>query len=394
LAGVVHRPEHLSLDAWSPRHRHLGVYVHVPFCAQRCGYCSFSTGPWDRERTRRYLRALRAEITSAAGAPWAGRAIVDTVFLGGGTPSLLEADELGSILEDLGRGFTLSPSAEITAECNPESATVTRLTGYRAAGVTRISLGVQSLDDTILASLDRLHTADGSRAAFQAARAAGFDNVSVDLMYGLPGLDLPTWDASVRGVLSWAPEHLSAYALTLDEGSRWHAAGVTGLPPEETVTAQYWRLAGLAAEADYEHYEISNYARPSRRSEHNQLYWRHREYLALGPAACGYLGHVRYGNARSVDRYCAAIERGESPVEFHETLTPRQQLAERIILGLRLRDGVPTEWLAERLTLDPGRLPTLLEDWAGQGLVATGEGRVRLTEAGFLVSDALFVELL
>jgi putative oxygen-independent coproporphyrinogen III oxidase len=394
LAGLEPHPEHRCLDAWSPRDRHLGVYVHVPFCAQRCGYCSFSTGPWDRERTRRYLGALRAEIQRAARAPWAGEAVLDTVFLGGGTPSLLEVEELGTILDGLRAGFAVSPGAEITAECNPESVTAARLAGYRAAGVTRISLGVQSLDDTILTALDRLHTADGARAAFDAVRGAGFDNVSVDLMYGLPGLDLPTWDASVRGVLSWAPEHLSAYALTLDEGSRWHAAGVTGLPPEETVTAQYWRLAGLAAEADYEHYEISNYARPSRRSEHNQLYWRHREYLALGPAACGYLGHVRYGNARSVDRYCAAIERGESPVEFHETLTPRQQLAERIILGLRLRDGVPTEWLAERLTLDPGRLPTLLEDWAGQGLVATGEGRVRLTEAGFLVSDALFVELL
>jgi oxygen-independent coproporphyrinogen-3 oxidase len=368
--------------------------VHVPFCAQRCGYCSFSTGPWDRDRARRYLRAVRAEIAGAAQAPWAGGVVLDTVFFGGGTPSLLEVDELAAIVGDLGAAFAVRPGAEITAECNPESAGVARLLGYRRGGVTRISLGVQSLDDSILTSLDRLHTGDGAHAAFDAARTAGFDNVSVDLMYGLPGLDLPTWEASVRGVLAWGPEHLSAYALTLDEGSRWHAAGVTGLPPEETVTGQYWRLARLAAEAGYEHYEISNYARDGRRSEHNQVYWRHREYLALGPAACGFLGDVRYGNARSVDRYCAAISRGQSPVEFHETLTPRQQLAERIILGLRLRDGVPEEWLAERLALDSGRLPGLLEDWGRQGLLVAAEGRLRLTEAGFLLSDTLFAELL
>jgi oxygen-independent coproporphyrinogen-3 oxidase len=372
----------------------VGAYVHVPFCAQRCGYCSFSTGPWDRDRTRRYLRALQAEIAGVARAPWAGGVVLDTVFLGGGTPSLLEVDELAAIIDDLRGVFALRAGAEITAECNPESAGAARLAGYRQAGVNRISLGVQSLDDAILTSLDRLHSAAGARAAFDAARAAGFDNVSVDLMYGLPGLDLTTWESSVRGVLAWGPEHLSAYALTLDEGSRWHAAGVTGLPPEELVTAQYWRLARLAAEAGFEHYEISNYARPGRRSAHNQVYWRHREYLALGPAACGFLGDVRYGNARSVDRYCAAISRGESPIEFHETLAPRQRLAERIILGLRLRDGVPEEWLAERQALDRGRLPALLTDWERQGLLVTAGGRRRLTEAGFLLSDTLFVELL
>jgi oxygen-independent coproporphyrinogen-3 oxidase len=367
--------------------------VHVPFCTQRCGYCSFSTGPWDPARTRRYLRALKAEIARVAEAPWAGAVIIDTIFLGGGTPSLLEADELAEILGRLRAGFAVRADAEITAECNPESAPA-RLRGYRQIGVTRISLGVQSLDDTMLASLDRLHSAAGARAAFDAARGAGFDNVSVDLMYGLPGLDLRGWEGSVRGVLAWGPEHVSAYALALDEGSRWHAAGVKGLPPEDAVAAQYWRLASLAAEAGYEHYEVSNYARSGRRSEHNQLYWRHREYLAFGPAACGFLGDVRYANARSVDRYCAAIERDESPVEFHETLTPRQRLAERIILGLRLSDGVPEAWLAERIALDRGRLPAVLEEWTGRGLVAADGGRVRLTEAGFLLSDALFVELL
>jgi putative oxygen-independent coproporphyrinogen III oxidase len=393
LAGLEPHPEHRCLDAWSPRDRHLGVYVHVPFCAQRCGYCSFSTGPWDRERTRHYLGALRAEIQRAARAPWAGEAVLDTVFLGGGTPSLLEVEELGTILDGLRAGFAVSPGAEITAECNPESVTAARLAGYRAAGVTRISLGVQSLDDTILTALDRLHTADGARAAFDAVRGAGFDNVSVDLMYGLPGLDLPTWDSSVRGVMSWAPEHLSAYALTLDEGSRWHAAGVAGLPPEQTVTAQYWRLAGLAADADYEHYEISNYARPGFRSRHNQIYWRAAEYLAVGPGACGFVGDVRYGNVKPVSRYCATLQADALPIDTSERLTPRQRQGEQLMLGLRRADGVPRAWLDARVG-DDATLARRVETWRQAGVLVERDERVALSEAGFLVSDAIFAELL
>jgi len=194
---------------------------------------------------------------------------------------------MAEVLTHLGARLALEPSAEVTVECNPDDVTVQRLAGYRRAGVTRISLGVQSLDDTVLPRLDRRHSAAEARRAFTAAREAGFDDVSVDLIYGLPGLDLATWTATVQEALAWRPDHLSAYALALDEGSRWHAAGVTGLPVEEIVTAQYWTLAHLAAEAGFEHYEVSNYARPDRRSRHNQRYWRWEEYLALGPGACG-----------------------------------------------------------------------------------------------------------
>jgi oxygen-independent coproporphyrinogen-3 oxidase len=316
------------------------------------------------------------------------------VFLGGGTPSLLATEQLAGILDDLRGAFALGPGAEVTVEVNPESVTAERLAGYRAAGVTRLSLGVQSLDDAILRALDRLHTGGEARVAFEAARRAGFDNVSVDLMYGLPGLDAATWDRTVEGVLAWEPDHLSAYALTLDEGSRWHAAGVRALPPEEAVTAQYWRLAERAEAAGLEHYEVSNYARPGRRGAHNQIYWRAEEYLALGPGAAGFLGRVRYRNARALSRYWGALEAGRLPVEDQEELTPRQRLAERLMLGLRLADGVPAAWLGERLALGPPRLQRVLAGWRERGLLVEADGRVRLTEAGFLLSDALFVELL
>src|SRR5712692_7788079 len=266
-----------GLAAWVPRAKVLGAYLHIPFCTQRCGYCSFNTAPDAPGAVARFVPALLGEIDLAAKAPWAAAIRLKSVFVGGGTPSLLPPEAMAAILDRLRAHFPVEPFAEITVECNPESVSVERLTGYRHAGVTRISLGVQSLDDRILPTLDRLHTAAQAREAFDAARAAGFSDVSADLIYGLPGLDLPTWEATVTDVLGWQPDHLSAYALTLDEGSLWHARGVSAgrgqtpilIPPEETTTAQYRLMTELAAKAGYEHYEVSNYARPGHRSAHN-----------------------------------------------------------------------------------------------------------------------------
>src|SRR5437870_30974 len=390
----------MSFATWKPSANALGAYLHIPFCTQRCGYCSFNTAPDAPGAVARFVPALLGEIGLAATAPWAAAVHLKSVFLGGGTPSLLPPEAMAAILDRLRAHFPLEPSAEITVECNPESVSVERLAGYRHAGVTRISLGVQSLDDRILPTLDRLHTAAQAREAFDAARAAGFSDVSADLIYGLPGLDLPTWEATVKGVLGWQPDHLSAYALTLDEGSLWHARSVSAhrervaMPQEETTTAQYRLMTELAAEAGFEHYEVSNYARPGHRSAHNQIYWRAEEYLGFGPGACGYLGDVRYANVKPVDRWAAMIADGLAPVDSHETLTPRQRMAERPMLGLRMREGVPARWMEERVAVDGPRLRGVLAAWTERGLLVTEGGRARLTEPGFLLSDALFMELL
>src|SRR2546422_4895474 len=363
-----------GFGSWAPRAGTVGAYLHIPFCTQRCGYCSFNTAPDAPGAVARFVPALLGEIDLAAKAPWAAAIRLKSVFVGGGTPSLLPPDSMAAILDRLHARFPIESSAEITVECNPESVSLARLAAYGKAGVTRISLGVQSLDDRILPALDRLHTAAQAREAFDAARAAGFSDVSADLIYGLPGLDVPTWEATVTGVLGWQPDHLSAYALTLDEGSLWHAKGMSAgraagrrgagappsetsenpivLPPEETATAQYRRMTELAAEAGFEHYEVSNYARPGHRSAHNQIYWRAEEYLGFGPGACGFLGEVRYANVKAVDRWAAMIAAGEAPVGSHETLTPRPRMAERLIPGLRLREGGPAQWLQERGALD------------------------------------------
>jgi oxygen-independent coproporphyrinogen-3 oxidase len=376
-----------------PRSRPLGFYLHVPFCAKRCYYCSFNTAPMDPGAMERYVRAVRRELELLAQLPWAREVTLASVFLGGGTPSLLEADELRVILDDLHARFAVEPGAEVTVECNPESVDRAKLEGYRAAGVNRISLGVQALDDAILPQLGRLHSAGQARAAFDGAREAGHDNVSVDVMYGLPGLDVAGWARAVQAVLDWQPDHLSAYGLTLDAGSLWGVTGVAGLPPEGAVVEQYWALARAAAERGFEHYEISNYARPGLRSRHNLTYWRAAEYLAAGPGACGFIGATRYGNTKPVPRYCATLEAGALPIDTSESLTGRQRLAEQLILGLRTHDGIPRSLLEERLAADP-RLRTRTDAWRDAGLLTDRGDNVALTESGFLVSDTLFIELL
>jgi oxygen-independent coproporphyrinogen-3 oxidase len=341
----------------------------------------------------RYVRAVRRELELLSELPWAREVTLSSVFLGGGTPSLLAADELRMILDDLRARFAVEAGAEITVECNPESVDRAKLEGYRAAGVNRISLGVQALDDAILPQLGRLHSARQARAAFDAAREAGHDNVSVDVMYGLPGLDVAGWARAVQAVLDWKPDHLSAYGLTLDAGSLWGVTGVAGLPPEGAVVEQYWSLARAAAERGFEHYEISNYARPGSRSRHNLTYWRAAEYLAAGPGACGFIGSTRYGNTKPVPRYCATLEAGALPIDTSESLTARQRLAEQLILGLRTHDGIPRSLLEERVATDP-QLRKRTDAWREAALLTDRGDHVALTESGFLVSDTLFIDLL
>ncbi|PYN15843.1 MAG: hypothetical protein DME05_10435 [Candidatus Rokuibacteriota bacterium] len=232
-----------------PEAAELGLYVHVPFCAKRCGYCSFNTAPLEDGAMARYLAALHREIDLLGALAWAPRVRLATVFFGGGTPSLLADDDMAAALDGIRARFDVAPDAEITVECNPESVTREKLAGYRGAGVNRLSLGVQSLDDAILPRLGRLHDARGARAAFDAAREAGCANLSVDVMYGLPGLDLDGWARAVDAVLDWRPDHLSAYGLTLDAGSLWGAAGVEGIPAEQVQIALrdlQLRAAGLS----------------------------------------------------------------------------------------------------------------------------------------------------
>ncbi|MBI2879701.1 MAG: radical SAM family heme chaperone HemW [Candidatus Rokubacteria bacterium] len=372
----------------------LGIYLHCLFCLRRCPYCDFNVALYREDRIAPFLDALHRELALYGREAWASRTAVESLFFGGGTPSLLEPAAIGGLIEAVARTFPVQPGAEITLEANPERLTRERLLGYRAAGVTRLSLGVQALDDRVLARLGRGHTAEEARRAFGAARAAGFAAVSVDLLYACPGQDLAGWGRGLAEVVGWTPEHLSCYALTLEPGTAFARRPLQDLPDEETQLAQYRAMVEGLGAAGYEQYEISNFARPGHRSVHNQRYWRGEEYLGLGPGAHSFLGAVRFANLRSQLRYRARLDAGLLPIESWERLSPAQRLGERIVFGLRLAEGIPRTWLAEGFAAAPATLERLLARYGEAGLLLAEGERVRLTEAGRLLADAIGADLL
>jgi oxygen-independent coproporphyrinogen-3 oxidase len=345
------------------------------------------------DRIAPFVAALRADLRRHAALPWAGRVPAVSLFLGGGTPSLLPADAVAGIVADARGGLGLQPDAEVTLEANPEGLDAGLLRALRQAGVTRLSLGVQSLDDAVLRRLGRTHSADDARTAYRAARAAGFTNVSVDLLYASPGEVLHGWLRTLEEVLGWAPEHLSAYALTLEAATPFGRRPPDGLPDEDLQVALFEALGERTARAGLARYEVSNFARPGFRSRHNLLYWHRQDYLGLGPGAHGGLGAFRYVNERSEPRWRAAVLAGRWPVSGIERLTPRQVAGERLVLGLRLAEGVPPEWLDRHLEDAPGGPRAALARYLDAGVLAERAGRVALTDRGVLLSDTIFAEL-
>ncbi|HEV8677032.1 MAG TPA: radical SAM family heme chaperone HemW [Methylomirabilota bacterium] len=370
-----------------------GIYAHCLFCTRRCPYCDFNVAIYREDRVAPFVEALGAELARYADLPWAGGVPAVSLFFGGGTPSLLPPDTIGELIAAARRGLGLVPDAEVTLEANPEGLDPARLAALRKAGVTRLSLGVQSLDDGLLGRLGREHSAAAARAAFAAARAAGFTNVSVDLLYGCPAQDLATWTTTLDEVLGWAPEHLSAYALTLEPGTPFGRRPPADLPDEHVVAAQFERLCDAGAAAGLERYEISNFARPGFRSRHNLLYWHRQEYLGLGPGAHACLGLTRFGNVRAHTRYRALLAAAQWPLGWQERLTPAQVQAERIMLGLRLAEGIPRAWLDTHHAAAPARLERTLDRYLDAGLLEARDERLVLTPRGVLLSDTLLTDL-
>jgi putative oxygen-independent coproporphyrinogen III oxidase len=376
-----------------PAGRRFGIYVHCPYCRTKCPYCDFNVAIHREDRIAPFVAALRAELSRYAALPWAGRVPAGSLFLGGGTPSLLPAEAVAALLADARRGLGLAPDAEVTLEANPEGLDPERLRAFRTAGVTRLSLGVQALDDALLRRLGRTHSAADAEAAFRAARAAGVENVSVDLLYACPGQDLAAWMRTLDAVLAWAPEHLSAYALTLEPATPFGRRPPAGLPDEDLHVAQFDALVERAERSGLERYEISNFARPGRRSRHNLGYWRREDYVGLGPGAHGAFGPMRYWTLRSEPRWRAAVLAGAFAIEGWERLSERQIAAERIVLGLRLAEGVPVAWLERHCADAPAGGRPDLARYQAAGLMAVRDGQVALTDRGVLVSDAIFAEL-
>jgi oxygen-independent coproporphyrinogen-3 oxidase len=373
-----------------------GVYVHFPFCSVRCPYCDFAVDTRGEIPHDAYADAVVAEL--AARAPWYdGAGPLQSIYFGGGTPGLWRADALGRVVEAARAAFGAPPAAalEITVEVNPGEATPAALEALRREGVNRLSIGVQALDDRFLAALGRNHAAAAGPACVRAARAAGFDNVSVDLMFGVPGQTLDDWRRALEAILAGdlAPEHLSAYALTVERGTTFGAldrAGRLDRPDDDAVSAMFEHARAALAAAGLAPYEVSSYARPGRRARHNQLYWSLAPYLGVGASAASLRplddGTAwRFSNPRAVDVYL----RGAPPrhVERRDAAALEN---EALWLGLRTVDGVDRAAHRARHGVDPttGREPALRAA-VDAGWVVVDDARLRLTESGVLFADEI-----
>jgi putative oxygen-independent coproporphyrinogen III oxidase len=360
-----------------------GLYVHVPFCRGKCPYCDFASGT-DLTLVADWLQALEREMGFYRD--FAPR--FDTLYLGGGTPSLLSANELADLLAGLQEQFAFAPGTEITLEANPDDLNLQILKRYRELGINRLSLGVQSFADRELAFLGRRHDASRARKALAWAREAGFANLGVDLMYGLPGQTVDSWTRNLETALGFFPEHLSCYQLTIEAATpmgRRQAKGQFQSLPEEMEREFFLFTSNFLEGQGYLHYEISNFARGEEfRSRHNCKYWNHTPYLGLGPAAHSYQDGRRWWNHRSLKDYCQALHAGGAPVAGGEVLTPEQTRLEALYLGLRTRDGVTLS-----LMEDVRRGKILLQEIVRAGLAEVRKDRLMPTREGLVVADRL-----
>jgi len=373
----------------------LGLYIHVPFCRSRCHFCAFYLEIYRDDRAQSFLTALSREMQlHVAQQPLGGRRL-DSVYFGGGTPTALRTEDLCDILSGVRTNFGLTRDAEITIEAHPDTVAVEGLRALSAAGFNRISFGVQSLDEKELTQIGRPVLSDTTHKAVASARQAGFTNINLDLMYGLPGQTLDSWLGTVDHALALEPTHLSCYALTVENNTRLIVdirLGTRDNPEELLQNAMEDEAARHLAGAGFHHYEISNYSRPGYTCRHNRLYWENGEYLGMGPSAQSYLAGDRFGNIDDLDAYEDRLANGVLPIVDRESLGAERRRREAVVFGLRLIDGVPTASLPihEEQRDWTEKVTRLIDD----GYLETAGDRVKLTATGRRFADSIAVDLL
>ncbi len=386
----------------------ISLYVHIPFCETKCPYCDFNTYARIESLIPTYVEALGSEIEL-----WGrtlGRPPVATVFFGGGTPSYLPAEDIASLMRHIGGAFDLQADAEVTLEANPGDFASDKLSAYLGCGVNRLSIGVQSFDDRLLETLGRRHSVDDAVRSFRMALDAGFKNVSIDLMYGLPHQSLQDWERTLTETVALAPPHISMYCLTLEEGTPmalWAAAGRIPEPDEDLAADMYTAAERRLNEVGYRHYEISNWALAGRESVHNLAYWKNGAYLGVGPGAHSYLAGCRFANLRSPKEYIRRMgDRLDGPlptrldaealaaipvVDSVETIDRRLEMGETMMMGLRLDAGITDGEFAERFGESArAAFGDTVRDMVEAGLLETADGCVKLTPRGRLLGNEVF----
>jgi len=387
-------PEHPTVSAEADPSRPSAVYVHIPFCARRCLYCDFNTYDDRAHEIPRYMEALVHQISTCphAGTP------VTTIYVGGGTPSLLPPRQLQRLFDTIRCTFRVDAQAEISVEVNPASADCECFATLRSCGVTRLSVGVQSLDDAVLRTLGRLHSASDARMALRLVQAIGFSSVSADIMFGIPGQTMDSLQATVSTLVTLGIPHISAYALSIEDDTPFARMLRDGrLTPvtEETAAEMYAFFVDYLSSQGYEHYEVSNFARPGHRCRHNLVYWRNKPYLGFGAGAASYVAGVRSVAVGDPRVFAERIFAGESVVASSESLSPAQSLAETVMLSLRMAEGVDLRALSLRYAAElVARLEECIPALEKRGLVRFEDRRIRLTRQGLFLADSVIAEIM
>ena len=371
-----------------------GIYIHIPFCKQRCNYCAFYSSTLFNKQEE-YTKALCKEIEARRN--YIPDATIETIYFGGGTPSTLNCEQLKRIFDTINKNYKIAPHPEVTMECNPDDLTPQFLAQLASLPINRISMGIQSFNDTQLKRLGRRHNADKARQAIRNAREAGYDNISIDLMFALPGSSMHEWEETLEKAIALHPNHISAYNLMYEEGTPMYRAlergDFTELSEEENVE-QFQKLITKLKEAGYRHYEISNFALPERESRHNSSYWNDTPYIGCGAAAHSYNGTSRQWNIADIQEYIKGIESNNPNFEIEE-LTEEERYNDTILTRLRTAKGIPLEWMKEKFSEKLNRhMLRVAEKEIALGNLKEENEHLSLTEKGIFISDAVIRELI
>ncbi|HHV71177.1 MAG TPA: oxygen-independent coproporphyrinogen III oxidase [Clostridia bacterium] len=376
----------------------LGLYIHIPFCVSKCNYCDFNSYPLEQNKVEKYLAALQLEMASYREILEYNMKKIDTVYIGGGTPTCLAGKHLAYLFDYCLSLLPRKPGGEFSLEANPGTLDRAKIKLLKKAGVNRISMGLQAWQDRLLKGLGRIHDLDEFIDSYFLLKEEGFTNINVDLMFGLPGQTMDDWAESLTKLVELNPQHISVYSLKLEEGTELFnlfQQGKVGLPSEDVEIEMYDYALDFLTEKGYKQYEISNFSLPGYECQHNLIYWEHQQYLGLGAGAHSYFNGYRYSNYNSINDYIFHLERGRLPIETKEAINLQRRIEDTIILGLRLNKGIDLKELAEETGEDLILLyDEKLERLKKRGLIQFNGKNLSLTRKGLLLSNQVFLEFI